>query len=75
MLKAGPDKKCKAKKSMKREVRGASPPKTGEDQEKESCKEKKLTKCDAGSLCLHHFTQDYLQGYAAKGEKAKQGVG
>ena len=46
MLKAGPDKKCKAKKSMKREVRGASPPKTGEDQEYESCKE---------SVMLAHF--------------------
>ena len=51
LLKAIPDEKCEAKKSMKRKVRRASPPKTGEDQEQEACKDKKSTKC----VAISHF--------------------
>ena len=39
---------------MKREVRGASPAKTGEDEEQETCTDKKWDKCVAASHFHSH---------------------
>ena len=61
---------------MKREVRGASPAKTGEDEEQETCQDKKWDKCVATShFHSHCLTHDYLHCQESKREKAKQGVG